>query len=297
MKLYNILGTRKIWFTVSGLLVTASIVSTIVYGFNLGIDFTGGSLLQVRYTVDRPEVHTINEQLDQADIHNAVVQPSGDDTFIIKTQFLDNTQRTAAMSALGEAAIEESFESIGPTIGQELRQKAISAIILVLVAIIVYVSWAFRGVSRGPVPSWAYGASAIIALIHDLAITLGVFVVLGEFYGVEINAMFITALLTILGFSVHDTIVVFDRIREGLRRSKQDSFEGVLNESINLTMMRSLNTSTTALIMLIVLFFFGGESIRYFILALIVGITVGTYSSIFVASPVLLFWQKILKRS
>lgn len=296
MKLYNILGTRKIWFTVSGLLVTASIVGCIIYGFNLGIDFTGGSLLQVRYTADRPEVHTINEQLGQADIHNAVVQPSGDDTFIIKTQFLDNTQRTAAMSALGETAIEESFESIGPTIGQELRQKAVSAIILVLVAIIVYVSWAFRGVSRGPVPSWAYGASAIIALIHDLTITLGVFVVLGEFYGVEINAMFITALLTILGFSVHDTIVVFDRIREGLRRSKQDSFEGVLNESINLTMMRSLNTSTTALIMLIVLFFFGGESIRYFILALIIGITVGTYSSVFVASPLLLVWQKILKR-
>lgn len=296
MKLYNILGTRKIWFTISGLLVTASIIGCIVYGFNLGIDFTGGSLLQVRYNADRPEVHTVNEQLNQAEIHNAIVQPSGDDTFIIKTQFLDNTQRTAAMSALGETAIEESFESIGPTIGQELRQKAISAIILVLVAIIVYVSWAFRGVSRGPVPSWAYGASAIIALIHDLTITLGVFVVLGEFYGVEINAMFITALLTILGFSVHDTIVVFDRIREGLRRSKQDSFEGVLNESINLTMMRSLNTSTTALIMLVVLFFFGGDSIRYFILALIVGITVGTYSSVFVASPLLLVWQKILKR-
>ncbi len=296
MKLYNILGTRKIWFTVSGLLVTLSIAASVIYGFNLGIDFTGGSLLQVRYTADRPEVNVVTEQLTQAGIHNAVVQPSGDDTLIIKTQFLDNTQRAAAMAALGETAIEESFESIGPTIGEELRQKAVSAIILVLVAIIAYVSWAFRGVSRGPVPSWAYGASAIIALIHDLAITLGIFVLLGQFYGVEINAMFITALLTILGFSVHDTIVVFDRIREGLRRSKQDSFEGVLNESINLTMMRSLNTSATALIMLVVLFFFGGESIRYFILALIIGITVGTYSSVFVASPLLLVWQKVLKR-
>lgn len=296
MKIYNILGTRKIWFTLSGLLVTTSVVLALVFGFHLGIDFTGGSLLQVRYTTDRPDTQVVVDQLTQANIQNPLVQPAGDDTFIIKTQFLDNTQREAAVAALGENVIEESFESIGPTIGQELREKAISAIILVLVAIIIYVSWAFRGVSKGPVPSWAYGASAILALIHDLAITLGVFVLLGKFYGVEINAMFITALLTILGFSVHDTIVVFDRIREGLRRSKQDSFEGVVNESINLTMMRSLNTSATALIMLTVLFFFGGESIRFFILALIVGITIGTYSSIFVASPLLLVWEKILKR-
>lgn len=296
MKLYNILGHRNAIFTISGLLTVMSIVACLVYGFKFGIDFTGGSLLQIRYTADRPDTHTVEDQLAQADVYNAVVQPSGDDTYIIKTQFLDNAHRQDAVANLGENAIEESFESIGPSIGQELRTKAISAIILVLVAIIVYVSWAFRGVSRGPVPSWAYGASAIIALIHDLAITIGVFVVLGEFYGVEINAMFITALLTILGFSVHDTIVVFDRVREGLRRSKQDNFEGVINESMNLTMMRSLNTSTTALIMLVVLFFFGGESIRYFILALIVGITVGTYSSVFVASPLLLVWQKILKR-
>lgn len=296
MKLYNILGMRKIWFIVSGVLVTLSIVASLIYGFNLGIDFTGGSLLQVRYTAERPSVQSVNDALGSVDVHNAVIQPSGDDTFIIKTQVLDNTQREAAVGSLGENVVEESFESIGPTIGQELREKAVSAIILVLVAIIAYVSWAFRGVSKGPVPSWAFGASAIVALAHDIAITLGIFVLLGEFYGVEINAMFITALLTILGFSVHDTIVVFDRIREGLRRSKEETFEGVINESINLTMMRSLNTSVTTLLVLLVLYLFGGESIRYFVLALIIGITVGTYSSIFVASPLLLTWQKLLKR-
>lgn len=296
MKIYNILGKRNIFFTISILLTAGSIILWIIYGLNLGIDFTGGSLLQVKYTTERPTVQTVVDQLQPVGIHDPVVQPSGEDTFIIKTPFLDNTQRQSAIAALGEGVVEESFESIGPTIGQELRQKAVSAIILVLVAIIIYISWAFRGVSRGPVPSWAYGASAIIALAHDIPITIGVFVLLGEFYGAEINAMFITALLTILGFSVHDTIVVFDRIREGLRRSKQPTFEGIINESINLTMMRSLNTSATTLIVLAVLFVFGGESIRFFVLALIIGITVGTYSSIFIASPLLLIWQKILKR-
>lgn len=296
MKLFNILGTRKIWYSVSSVLVVGSIVVWAIYGLNLGIDFTGGSLLQVRYTAARPEVSTVVEQISALNLGEPLVQPSGDDTFIIKTQFLDNEQRQQVLSALGENAAEDSFESIGPTIGQELREKAVSAIILVLVAIILYVSWAFKGVSRGPVPSWAYGVAAIVALVHDILITVGVFVLLGAFHGVEINVMFITALLTILGFSINDTIVIFDRIREGLRRSQQKTFEGVINESINFSMMRSLNTSITTLIVLTTLLLFGGESIRYFVLALIIGITAGTYSSIFIASPLLLMWQKILKR-
>ncbi len=296
MKLYNILGTRKIFYTISSLLVIATLIAFVMFGFNLGIDFTGGSLFQIQYTTERPASDTIANQLEGLDLGEPVIQPSNDNSVIIKTRFVSNEERQQVIDALGNDVIEESFESIGPTIGQELRDRAVQAIIMVLIAIILYVSWAFRGVSKGPVPSWAYGVSAIVALAHDILITLGVFIVLGYVLGVEINMMFITALLTILGFSINDTIVVFDRIREGLRRSKQESFEGVINESINFSMMRSLNTSVTTLIVLATLLLFGGESIRYFILALMIGISAGTYSSIFIASPLLLVWQKVLKR-
>lgn len=305
IKIFNIMGMRRMWYSISLVLVVASIMAWAMYGFNLGIDFTGGSLLQVKYEMTDPAVAVpttdiITQQVIATGVSEAIVQSSDDTGVIIKTPFLENAQRQAVLDTLSASVdgqvIEESFESIGPTIGEELRSKAVSALLMVMIAIIIYVSIAFRKISKGPVPSWAYGVSAIIALIHDVVITVGVFVVLGHFYGVQINVMFITALLTILGFSVNDTIVVFDRIREGLKRSKQTDFEGVINESINFTMMRSLNTSITTLIVLAALLLFGGESIRYFIIALMIGITIGTYSSIFIASPSLLIWQKLLKR-
>jgi preprotein translocase subunit SecF len=292
----KIFQLRAIWYGLSAGLVTASVIAILVYGLNLGIDFTGGSLLQIRYTGERPEAATVTEQLASLNLGELVVEPSGTDTVILKTGFVSDDERVAMVQALGSTATEESFESIGPTIGQELRSKAVSAIILVVVAIIAYITWAFRSVSKGPVPAWAYGLSAVVALLHDIAIPLGIFAVLGHFYGIEINVMFITAILTVLGFSVHDTIVVFDRIRENLRRSSRDTFAGVIEESIEQTLMRSLNTSMTVLIVLGVLFLFGGESIRYFVLALLVGIAVGTYSSICVASPLLLLWQRILRK-
>lgn len=296
VKIYNILGTRKIWYALSGTLVIVSIVAWAVFGLRIGIDFTGGSLLQVQYPDASPSATEITNQLADLNLGEIVVQPSNDNRVILKTRFVENTERAAILSALGEGVIEESFESIGPTIGQELRDKAVQAIIFVVIVIVVYVAIAFRKVSKGPVPAWAFGVSAIIALIHDILITIGVFVILGHYYGVEINVMFITALLTILGFSVNDTIVVFDRIREGLKRSKAKTFEAVINESINFTLMRSINTSSTTLIVLVAMLLFGGETIRYFVLALTIGITVGTYSSIFIASPLLLIWQKVLKR-
>jgi preprotein translocase subunit SecF len=292
----KIFQLRAIWYGLSAGLVTASVIAILVYGLNLGIDFTGGSLLQIRYTGERPEAATVTEQLASLNLGELVVEPSGTDTVILKTGFVSDDERVAMVQALGSTATEESFESIGPTIGQELRSKAVSAIILVVVAIIAYITWAFRSVSKGPVPAWAYGLSAVVGLLLDIAIPLGIFAVLGHFYGIEINVMFITAILTVLGFSVHDTIVVFDRIRENLRRSSRDTFAGVIEESIEQTLMRSLNTSMTVLIVLGVLFLFGGESIRYFVLALLVGIAVGTYSSICVASPLLLLWQRILRK-
>lgn len=294
--MFNILGTRKIWYTVSGCLIVASIAAMIVYGFKLGIDFTGGSLLQIHYTSSRPDTAVIVSQLQSLNIGEVIVQPTGDAGAVIKTQFLHNDQRQAVLQALGSDVVEDSFESIGPAVGEELRKKALQAVFFVVVCIVVYIAWAFRGVSKGPVPSWAYGISAFIALLHDITIPLGVFAILGHYLDVEINVMFITAVLTILGFSVHDTIVVFDRIRENLRRSAQPTFGGIINESINNTMMRSLNTSVTVLLVLSVLLLFGGEAIRFFILALMIGITVGTYSSIFIASPLLLIWEKILQK-
>jgi preprotein translocase subunit SecF len=267
-----------------------------VYGFRLGIDFTGGTLLQVHYTSERPSSDTVSTQLQPLNLGETLIEPVNADGYVIKTQFINDDQRVAMLQALGDQVVEDSFETVGPTIGEELRQKAVTAIIMVVLAIVIYIAWAFRGVSKGPVPSWAYGLSAILALVHDIAIPLGVFSVLGEWKGVEINVMFITALLTILGFSVHDTIVVFDRIRENLRRSSSTRFADIIGESIEQTLMRSLNTSVTVIIVLAVLLLFGGESIRYFILALMVGIGVGTYSSIFIASPSLLIWQRLLKK-
>ena len=292
----SILRLRYVWYTLSGLLVAGSIVMMFVYGFRLGIDFTGGTLLQVHYTSERPSSDTVSTQLQPLNLGETLIEPVNADGYVIKTQFINDDQRVAMLQALGDQVVEDSFETVGPTIGEELRQKAVTAIIMVVLAIVIYIAWAFRGVSKGPVPSWAYGLSAILALVHDIAIPLGVFSVLGEWKGVEINVMFITALLTILGFSVHDTIVVFDRIRENLRRSSSTRFADIIGESIEQTLMRSLNTSVTVIIVLAVLLLFGGESIRYFILALMVGIGVGTYSSIFIASPSLLIWQRLLKK-
>ena len=186
----------------------------------------------------------------------------------------------------GEGYVEERrFTSIGPTIGEELQQKAIWAIAAVLVAIILYIAWAFRRVSK-PVPSWQYGIAAVIALFHDVFIPVGIFAVLGRFMNVEIDTLFITALLTVLGFSVHDTIVVFDRIRENLLKPVEN-FAIVVNRSVNETLARSINTSITTLLVLLTTLFLGGETIRYFILTLVIGILFGTYSSIFIASPLL----------
>lgn len=293
---FNILATRKIWYTLSVTFIVASLVAMAVYGFKFGIDFTGGSLLQVHYTVNRPDTATIVQQIKPLNVGDVVVQPTGDAGVIIKAQFLQNDQRQAMLQALGTDVVEDSFESIGPAVGEELRTKAVKAIIFVVLCIVVYIAWAFRGVSKGPVPSWAFGISAFIALLHDIIIPLGIFSALGHYIGVEINAMFITALLTILGFSIHDTIVVFDRIRENLRRSHQPTFAGIINESINNTMMRSLNTSTTVLLVLSAMLLFGGAATQYFILALMIGVIVGTYSSIFIASPLLLIWEKLLHR-
>lgn len=274
----------------SGLLILASLVFFALGGLKFGIDFTGGSILQVRFSDQRPTNDEIRGVVEGVLSSDAVIQPVNETTVVIRTEVLDQPTHDIVIAALSGsfgAMTEESFSAIGPTIGKELQDKAVVAIIVVLLAIIVYISWAFRGVSRGPVPAWGYGLSAILALIHDIVLTTGVFAALGYFFNIQIDALFATALLTILGFSVHDTIVVFDRIRSRLKKFHDEPFEQTIHESIRSTAIRSLNTSLTTLLVLVALLLFGGTSIRWFLVALICGITFGTYSSVFIASPLL----------
>lgn len=305
--MYNIIAKSKLWLTVSGLLMAASIVCLSIWGLKLGIDFTGGSLLEVKFLQDRPTVTQVEDKLSSLHLNSLTVQPVEDQGMVLRFQqtsedvhqsVLKKLQEFAPKPEKGKAtqpAIEEQrFEAVGPSVGQELQRKAIYAIIAVLVAISAYIAWAFRKVSR-PVQSWKYGLATLISLFHDVIIVLGVFAVLGHFHGVEVNTTFIAAVLTVLGFSVHDTIVVFDRTRENLPRSN-DNFAGTVNMSLNQTLHRSINTSLTVLLVLLSIVIFGGSSIFYFALALLIGIFFGTYSSIFLASPLLVWWQEMAER-
>ncbi len=297
--MYRIIHTSRYWVMVSAVLIAASLVCWLIWGFNLGIDFTGGSSMEVAFTdsASRPAVQEVQDKLSELQMGEARVQPAGDANMILKMQHISNQQRQQILDSFTDQGITElSFSSIGPTLGSELRRKAVIALVLVLIAIIAFVSYAFRAISKASIPSWVFGIGAIVALAHDVIIIVGIFILLGQFWDVQIDAYFVTALLTILGFSVNDTIVVYDRIREGLKHRAKKSFRDIINESINATIVRSLNTSFTTLLVLTALFLFGGDSIRYFVLALICGVIVGTYSSIFIASPLLLLGQKILKK-
>lgn len=297
--MYNIIQQSRYWVTFSVVTAIAGIVALSVWGLNLGIDFTGGTSMQLHFPTaeQRPSAEQTKQDLAPIGIQEPVIQPAGTEDMILKMKFISNEERQQILDVYADRGVtEHSYSSIGPTLGSELKRKAFLALALVLLAIIGYISYAFRNVSRGPVPSWVFGLGAIIALVHDIFIVIGIFAFLGHFYGVQIDSLFVTALLTILGFSVHDTIVVYDRIRERLKDRNKKTFAEIINESINSTMVRSLNTSLTTLIVLTALYLFGGASIQHFVLALIVGIISGTYSSIFIASPFLLLGQKLLKK-
>src|SRR3989344_7638776 len=292
----TIIGMRKVTYSISGILVGASILALAVWGLKLGIEFTGGSLLEVEFAGARPENNAILEQLNKADIESAVIQPTGERGAILRFKDVNEEQHQnilSSLSKLGEVQ-EKRFDSIGPTIGKELRRNSLWAIALVLLMIVIYIAFVFRGVSR-PLSSWKYGVVAIIALFHDIIIPTGLFAYLGYFHGVEVDTLFVTALLTILGFSVHDTIVVFDRIRERLNSFQgKESFESTVEWSIRSTMTRSINTSLTVLLVMLALFFLGGVTTKFFSLAILVGVFFGVYSSIFIASALLVSWNKRL---
>jgi len=289
-----IIKYRKIWYTISLLLVIVSLFAIFNYGLNWGIDFKGGSLLEVEYTDSFPGLDVLRKNVSELDFGNVVLQPTGEKGLIIRLRSLSEEEHHALKEVLSvEGALTElRFDSIGPTIGKELREKSWIAVFLVLIIIILYIAFVFRGVSR-PVSSFKYGLMAVVALFHDMMIPIGVFAFLGQRYGAEIDVLFITAMLTIFGLSINDTIVVFDRLRENLRRNKGNDFEETVGISINETLTRSINTSLTTLAVLISLFLFGGETTKYFALALIIGMTAGIYSSIFLASPLLVTLYKL----
>jgi len=294
----SIIGARKISYIVSGILISLSVLSLLIWGLNLGIDFTGGSIIEIEYVGIRPGNDEIFAKLQAVAIENPVIQPTGEKGVIIRTMDLDENTHQAALLSLKELGglQEKRFNSVGPTIGAELRRKSMWAIGLVIVMIVLYISWAFRSVSR-PIASWKYGIAAIAALIHDVSIPAGVFAYLGHFYGVEVDTLFVTALLTIFGFSVHDTIVVFDRIRENLKKyGGEEGFEAIVERSIRDIIPRSISTSLVVLFVMFALYFLGGATTQFFALAMIIGIFFGTYSSIFIASALLVTWHNFQQR-
>jgi len=305
----KIIKKRKIWYLISSTLIIISVLSLLVFGLKPAIDFTGGTLMEIELTDTVNENINIstgndfgkylNENIANEKTGNITVQKSNEKYFILRFKEIAQSDREVLLKNLKEKVDENltemKFEAIGPILGKELQKKTVTAIIISILAIIIYVAIAFNKVSY-PVKSWKYGIIGIIALMHDVFITVGAFSLLGGLFNIEVDMMFITALLTILGYSINDTIVIYDRIRENLRK-KNDNFELIVDESINETMARSLNTTITTLLSLIAVFFFGGDTIRTFVLALIIGITLGAYSSIFIASPLLVdLYRKENKR-
>jgi preprotein translocase SecF subunit/protein-export membrane protein SecD len=334
-KPFEFIKKSKLWLAISGTLVGISLIGFIAFGLNLGIDFKGGSLMQFKFTEavtkdkiasglkeasvavnNAPQEATENTPpstvspsttTDKAliapeetklNLSTITVLESGKDNYIIKTNYITSVNHEKLITELQSKLpkfTESRFTSIGPVVGQTLFNKAIMAIIAAILLIVLYLSFAFRKVPKSVGP-WRFGTCAIIAMIHDIAITSGIFIFLGKFMGVEIDALFITAMLTVFGYSVNDTIVVYDRIREKLLNDSGEAFEITANKALNETFVRSINTSMTAVLALVAVLIFGNSSIFFFVLALTIGIIVGTYSSIFVATPLLVYWNKNVKR-
>lgn len=285
---------HSLWYYLfSGILIIVAVAALAVFGLEFGIEFTGGSTMEVVFADRRPSNEEITQSLKIFNLGDIIVQPAGEKGAVVKFKGIDEQTHQNIIAELSKLSPveEKSFQYIGPSVGQELKHKTLIAIALALLAITAYIAFAFRKVSQ-PVASWKYGIASLIALFHDILIPLGFFSVLGRLYHVEVTIPIIAALLTILGFSVHDTIVIFDRIRENLLRRKAESFSASVDESLHQTIGRSISTVMTVLIVLLAVFFFGGQTLKYFSLALIIGIVSGTYSSIFIAGPLLVSWKQ-----
>ncbi len=285
----------KFYFLIfTALTMGAAVVALVNPGLTLGIDFTGGSLLEVTYTESRPVSELVTTEIQKLPIGVFSLRETGESGYVIRTRDLRENERIALLDVLtlddAHMFTVERFTSIGPIIGEELKKKAVVSIIVVIVAIAFFIAFAFRKVSE-PVSSWKYGLIAIVALLHDVLIPAGAFVVYSQYTGAEVDTLFVTALLAILGYSINDTIVVFDRIRERLAYNKErnvrEDFTTTVGEGLSQTYARSINTSFTTAIVLIALFVLVGSATHHFAFTLLVGVIAGAYSSIFLAAPLL----------
>lgn len=288
----DIVKRRYLYFAISLLVIVPGLIALILWGLPLAIDFTGGSLLDVRFeSGSAPPPAEVREIYAESGFDDSLVQTSGEDTIIVRSRHMDESTMNQIVQALedrfNDPVTIQRFESVGPSVGQEVASRAAGAVGLAALGIMLYISFAFRGVPH----AFRYGVSAIVAMLHDVAVVIGVEAILGHFLGWEVDALFLTALLTVIGFSVHDSIVVFDRIRENTNIYRRLPYETVVNHSIVQTLDRSINTQLTVMFTLLALALFGGVTIRHFVVTLMVGVFSGTYSSIFNAAPLLVVWE------
>lgn len=286
---------KVIYFIFSLLLIIPGLFFLLTSGLKLGIDFTGGALLEYKFEKN-VGVDQLKNEIVKKGVEVGQINPSSQNTYIIRTKPIEqeklNNLKKDLQKEFGSLEIRRE-ENVGPVIGKETSKKAGIALVIASAILILYIALAFRKVPK-PASSFRFGITAVLALIHDVLVVAGAFAILGKFLSVEVDALFITALLTVVGFSVHDTIVVFDRIRENLNKHIGKKFETVANISIIQTLGRSLNTSLTVIFVLTALLLFGGETLKWFVMALLIGIISGTYSSIFNATALLVWWEEKL---
>jgi len=296
----SIIKNSRLWFTFSSVLAAVGFVLLVYPGLQLGIDFTGGTLIELSFVEGAEKAHvedtlqSFAEEME-VDLGQPYIQQTTDGGFIIRIKDITNDEHVALQASFTEqigAFTEQRFTTIGPTVGKTLKVRSMWALIVAAAVMVLYIAFAFRNIPRKLNP-WKFGIIAVIALIHDLVITIGIFVLLGMFTNFEVNTLFVIALLIILGYSVNDTIVIFDRVRENIfNQERQDDFDTVVERGLQQSIARSVNTSLSTLIPLTALYFLGAESIRWFVLTLIVGLAIGTYSSLFLATPLLVVWKK-----
>jgi len=295
----NIIGKKYWYFIISIIIIIPGLVSLYLYGLNLSIEFTGGSRLTLSFekTVTDKQIQGIHDIFSEKKIKVATIEKSQQDVFI-RTRPITQQEDQFLISDL-KARVgsfkQSQYETVGPTIGGETLLNALKGLVIASVLVVLYITFSFRKVPK-PTSSFRFGIAAVVALVHDVLVLIGLFSILGHFLGVEIDSLFVTAVLTVIGFSVHDTIVVFDRIRENLKKVGGADFEQTVNDSILQTLDRSFNTSLTVVLVLFALLLFGGETIRWFVVALLVGMISGTYSSIFNAAPILVVWQDLINK-
>lgn len=291
----NFIKHKTIYYVISSILILASLISLALWGINFGIEFTGGSIMEIEYSENAPTVSELRGILNGIGLSDVTIQSAGENGFVLRMPDISQEKYIELRESL-VGSTENYFESIGPTIGDELKEKSVISIIIASLAIILYIALTFRDAGDRKVKSWQYGIIAAgVGFLHDVLIVIGAFSIMGYLYGIQFTVPIAVALLTVLGYSINDTVVVFDRIRENIAKNPRLLFPDIVNKSLNETLERSISTSATTLFVLIAIFVLGGETIRWFVFAMILGISVGTYSSIFLAGPLLVTWSNSKK--